>query len=226
MNEQTPQHTIENLVIEKTVEFAIQRPAHASDRPPALLIALHGYGQSCDRFIRVFAPLRRKNILVVAPQAPNEFYVKMDPRIVGFTWLTRHERDRSIAEFVVYMQRLLEKTTALCPYDPERVSFLGFSQGVSMAYRFAVSGAHKTDGVVACGADLPPDVVEKLAQATPFRVLLAHGTEDTVVPLAKAKQAQAILRRHSWPVEPFFFPGGHEISPEAVEKIGDWMIAK
>ena len=220
-----PQYTIENLVIEQTVEFAVQRPKQAGDTPPALLVVLHGYGQSCDRFIRVFEPLRHKNILVVAPQAPNQFYVKMNPAVVGFTWLTRYERDRSVTEFLAYMQRLLEKIAALHPYDTGNIHFLGFSQGVSMAYRYAVSGASHTASVIACGADLPPDVSEKLAHTKPFRVFLAHGTEDTVVPLEKARQAHAALRKHGFVVEPFFFPGGHEIPLEAVEKIGKWMTA-
>ena len=223
MNQQAPHYSIEKLVIERTVEFAMQRPEASPGHLPALLVALHGYGQNCGRFMRVFASLRKKNILIVAPQAPNEFYVKMNPPVVGYTWLTRYERDRSITEFLAYMQRMLEKIQSMHPFDPDRVNFLGFSQGVSMAYRFAIAEVHQTAGVIACGADLPPDVHAKLPTATPFRTFLVHGTEDTVVPLTKAKEAYIQLKKQGLPVEHFFFPGGHEVPVEAVEKIGSWI---
>jgi predicted esterase len=214
---------LESLAIEQTVDFAVLSPNFAIDEKTNLLVVLHGYGQSCTRFIRVFEPLQRKNILVVAPQAPHQFYVKMNPKIVGFTWLTQYKRDRSIDEFVNYMQRLLGRIIEMHSCHRGRVFFLGFSQGVSMAYRAAISGQLSVAGVIACGADLPPDVSEKLPYVERFPVFLGHGVEDTVVPLEKARQAEATLRANDFQVETFFFPGGHEIPVEVVEKIADWV---
>lgn len=214
---------LESLVIEQAVDFAVLPPYSTINEETILLVVLHGYGQNCERFIRVFEPLQHRNILVVAPQAPHQFYVKMNPKIVGFTWLTQYQRDRSIDEFVNYMQRLLGRIVEMHSCNRERVFFLGFSQGVSMAYRAAVSGKLPVAGVIACGADLPPDVSKKLSHAQRFPVYIAHGIEDTVVPLEKARQAQATLRANNFQVEPFFFPGGHEIPGEVVEKFANWM---
>ena len=79
---------------------------------------------------------------------------------------------------------------------------------------------------VVSSADLPPDVHAKLPTATPFRTFLVHGTEDTVVPLTKAKEAYIQLKKQGLPVEHFFFPGGHEVPVEAVEKIGSWITSQ
>lgn len=219
-------YTLEQLVIDFSVDYALQPPVTAAEVLPSLLVCLHGYGQSCERFARVFAGLRQRNILLVVPQAPSQFYVKMVPKIVGFSWLTRHERDRSIGDFIGYMRRLLQTVAERHPFDPARVFWLGFSQGVSMAYRFAVSGETVPGGVIACGADLPPDVYEKLAGAPRFPVFIAHGTEDTVVPLARALEAEKMLQARGFAVDKFFFPGGHEIPPESVERIGSWIEGK
>ena len=64
--------SVEPLRIDFTVYYAIQEPERNGDKPPALLLALHGYGQSARSFIRPFAPLRQRDTLVVAPQAPNQ----------------------------------------------------------------------------------------------------------------------------------------------------------
>ncbi|MFQ5629453.1 MAG: alpha/beta hydrolase [bacterium] len=223
MEVNTNHFSIESLVIEQSVEFAALNPAGKIDEETSLLIALHGYGQNCDRFIRLFEPLHYKKILVVAPQAPHQFYVKLIPKVVGFTWLTKYNRDRSIEEFGAYMQKLLGKLSETYPYNRKRVYFLGFSQGVSMAYRFAISGKQQIAGIIACGADLPLDVSEKLTSTSRFPVFLAHGLEDTIVPLEKAKHAQQTLRAAGFRVDHFFFPGGHEIPKDVVEKIGDWI---
>lgn len=215
--------SIDSLVIEQCVEFAKLNPAAATDEQTTLLVALHGYGQNCDRFIRLFEPLRHRNILVIAPQAPHQFYVKLIPKMVGFSWLTQYNRDRSVEEFIAYMQRLLSRIGEMHSYNLERIFFLGFSQGVSMAYRFAVSGKHPIAGVLACGADLPPDVSKMLTTAPRFPVFLVHGIEDTIVPLEKAKHAQSILRANGFHSDQFFFPGGHEIPADVVKKIGDWI---
>lgn len=216
-------YRIASLVIEQTVDYAIQLPDHPPDGETTLLIVLHGYGQTCEKFIKVFAPLRQEKILTVAPQAPHPFYVKLTPKIVGFSWLTLYQRDRAVGDFIGYMRRLIRCICSDFAFKPAQVYFLGFSQGVSMAYRFAVGSDTPPGGVIACGADLPPDVAEKLPQSPKFRVLIAHGIEDTIVPIEKAHAARQELLRQRFPVEQFIFPGGHEIPAEAVKKIGEWI---
>lgn len=219
-------YTLEQLVIDFSVDYALQPPVVAGESLPSLLVCLHGYGQSCERFARVFAGLRQRNILVAVPQAPSQFYIKMIPKIVGFSWLTRHERDRSVSDFIGYMRRLMQAVAERYPFDPARVFWLGFSQGVSMAYRFAVSSGTVPRGVIACGADLPPDVYEKLDEAPRFPIFIAHGTEDTVVPIAHALEAEKLLQARGFAVDKFFYPGGHEIPPDTVDRIGNWIEAQ
>ncbi len=208
--------------IDLTVDLAIQR-TNESEQAPSLLLALHGFGQSCEKFIRVFQPMTGRNIVVAAPQAPHQFYVKTAPKIVGFTWLTKYERDRSVEDFVNYMTKTISAVENECGASFENIFLLGFSQGVSMAYRLAVSGKITPKGLIACGADLPPDVRPKLRTVKKFPVLLTHGLEDALVPLHKAEEAEDILKENGFFVEKHLFPGGHEIPRSVVNKVGDWM---
>ena len=108
-------------------------------------------------------------MIVVAPQAPSQFYFRYEPkRLVGFSWLTMFEKENSINDFIGNMRLVLDRVPEQHPYNRDRVFVLGFSQGVSMAYRFAVRGGVHPAGVIACCADLPPDVAQVLPDRAAF----------------------------------------------------------
>lgn len=211
------------LRIDVTTYYGLQRPAKAYPEPPALLLGLHGYGQTCKRFIRDFAPLRDSNVLVLAPQAPSVFYFRHDPPAIGASWLTKFEKENAIDDFLRYMRRLLQYIYEAEDFDPERVFMLGFSQGVAMAYRLASHGELQPAGVIACGGDLPPDVVPLLEQRAPFPVLLVHGHDDPLVTFDKAQAAERELRRMDYPITTHFFEGGHLLGPPEIDAISTWI---
>lgn len=214
---------IEPLSIDFTVYYALQLPTVKSQELPSVLLALHGWGQSCKRFIRDFYALREKNIIVVAPQAPNQFYLDVATRKVGFNWLTLFDRQQAISDVNKYLNRLLDVVQHHANYDPRRVVLMGFSQGSSMAYRFGISGLIKPAGLVSCCSDLPMDVAEALPGKQPFPVLLAQGTEDKLVLREQIVAAKEGLNRGGFPYEEIRFKGGHEITPALVNRIGEWV---
>lgn len=217
--------TVLPITVPTTGYYAVAAPDAPGDRPPALLVALHGWGQNARKMLRDLAPLRAHNIVVAAAQAPHPFYLDMESGKVGFHWLTRYERDRAVADTNVFLATLIDTLRHTHPFDPARIYLLGFSQGCSMAWRFCVSGAVAPAGMIACGADLPPDVVEKLPGLPPFRTLLVHGRTDHIVPMGKMRDAEAGLRTSGFTPELLEFEGGHEIPREAAEQIATWINA-
>jgi predicted esterase len=217
--------TVRQLTIETTAYYCVQSPAAAFSTPPKLLIALHGFGQKCKGFMRNFASLRDRNIMVAAPQGTHQFYMQLEPKKVGFNWLTIYEKENSIDDFVKYMARLLDALESEHGRLRDNVFLLGFSQGVSMAYRFAASGCITPRGLIACCADLPADVAEKLSGMRPFPVLISHAVDDPIFPLSKADDAEAQLKAHAFPVDQLRYEGGHTLPEEVVCSIGDWIEA-
>ena len=209
------------LQIAHTAYYSLLKPATSTAAP--LLIALHGYGQHADKFVKVFEPLAARGIYVAAPQAPHHFYINLARREVGFTWLTRYERDQGIRDFAAYMEQFYSMLIRDYPIEPEQIYVLGFSQGVSMAYRLWVHTSVPVQGLIACGADLPPDITTKLIQARPIRILLVHGRQDEVVPISKAHDAFAVLRHHDIQAEQFHFDGGHLVPPEALPLLAEMI---
>lgn len=211
------------LVIDFTVYYSVLRPDKRETGSVPLLIALHGYGQKCKGFLRTFTPLRARGMLLAAPQGPHQIYMQLDPKKVGFNWLTIYEKEQSIKDFAGYMRRLVDNLHDRESFDASRIFVLGFSQGGAMAYRLAVSGAIPIRGVAACGADLPPDVTGPLSGRPPFPVLLVHGDNDPLVPVDKADEAESGLRDLRYSPERFRHNDGHTIPTAAVQAIGDWI---
>lgn len=212
---------IHRLPIEWSAYFAVQEPARAAAEPPALLIACHGYAQSCKGFIKNFAALRERNWLVVAPQGANQLY--WEGNRVGFTWMTRYMREFTIRDNLAYMERLVDAIRGQYRFDARRVFTLGFSQGSAMAHRLGAAGIVRPAGVVQCGGDLPPDVAAKLRELEQYPVRIVHGRRDTQMSFDKAVEGERQLRDAGWPVETDYFDGEHDLPAEVVERVVTWM---
>ena len=209
-----------------TVYYTTQEPDQTYQEAPALLLAVHGWGQNAKRFIRDFKPLQDRNILIIVPQGPHQFYLDPGIKKVGFNWLSAYEKENSINDINHYFASLIQSVGENTPFDKNRIFLLGFSQGVSMASRFAVSGLVQPTGLICCGADLAPDVAEKLPQVSPYPVYLAHGQDDQLIPREKLEEAEAGYKALNFPYIIDDYEGGHEITPDLVERIAQWMEAQ
>jgi len=96
---------------------------------------------------------------VAAPQTAHHFYTHLEEGRVGFSWLTRYERDQSVADFEAYMRQFSTHLQETFEVDSQRVLILGCSQKVSMACRTWAHSSLPLQGLVACEADLPPDIL-------------------------------------------------------------------
>lgn len=212
---------INRMPIEFSSYHALQLPEGNFDESPALMIASHGYGQSCKGFIKHFKSFRDKNIITVAPQGMNQFYWKNGRP--GFSWMTSYMREYTMRDNLVYITQLYELMKDEYNIDEEKVFLLGFSQGVAMAFRFSSTGHVHPRGVIACGGDLPPDVHENLDSITPYPALVIHGTRDKTVPQEKGLECIEALKGNGFPVEKFFHNEGHVIPDETINFIGNWV---
>ena len=144
------------VAIQSTAYYAVQEPAGGINRDTRLLCALHGWGQSCRSFLRRFEALKEENILVVAPQGPHQMYLDMATRKVGFSWLTTYDRNRAMVDLMGLIDGVLDEvraTTGLTAVP----HLLGFSQGVSIAYRYHLLGGRpaRRRARCRCGCGLP-----------------------------------------------------------------------
>lgn len=211
--------------VQSSAYYALQEPEGGIDRDTQLLCVFHGWGQGSRSFLRRFAPLKAHNVLVVAPQGPHQMYLDMATRKVGFSWLTTYDRNRAVGDLLTLIDTVLDAVVEATgvrttPY------LLGFSQGVSIAYRYHLLGRRPASGIIACGGDLPADVRTAVRDAPSLPTLLIHGKGDAIVPLAKGEEAEAVLREAGHPPTCFYFEGEHVITPEAIDRIAAWLEEK
>jgi predicted esterase len=106
----------------------------------------------------------------------------------------------------------------------EPLVYLGFSQGVAMAYRAAAFSGHRAQGLVVLAGDVPPDVAEADLAGFP-RVLVARGDADHGYPAAQMERDLATLAAKGVAAEGFVFRGGHELTPELRARISEFLAS-
>jgi predicted esterase len=96
--------------------------------------------------------------------------------------------------------------------------FLGFSQGVAMAYRAAARSA--ATGLIALGGDIPPELAASHPALPP--VLIGRGTHEEWYTDAKLQNDLRLLTPLTT-VETCVFEGGHEWTAEFREAAGRFL---
>ncbi|HSR68837.1 MAG TPA: dienelactone hydrolase family protein [Acidobacteriota bacterium] len=199
-----------------TLDYVLHTPA--AEPPWPVFIVLHGFGQTALDFSRSFLPLVEKGIMVAAPQAPHPTYLNRE-RELGFSWLTRYQRDRAVEELADYLTSFYRLLKGRNDIDPEQVGLFGFSQGSSIAYRLWIRRAFPVSRLFSCGGDLPPDVEDRLEEADPLPVFVMHGAHDHLVPASKPIHAHHRLKAHGIPATRLEYSCGHEVAPEMVRDV-------
>jgi len=124
--------------------------------PPAgeTWLVLHGYGQLAERFIRSFLPAARPGRVILAPEGLSRFYTAREPSRVGATWMTREARDSEIADYLGYLDAVLDRFAP----EPGPLQVHGFSQGTATATRWVNHTKRPVNRLVLWGGGLPPEV--------------------------------------------------------------------
>jgi predicted esterase len=182
------------------------------------LIAFHGYGQAPETILGDLEAVAGLEAWTVAGvQALHRFYSRGEQAIIA-SWMTRQDRDEAIADNLAYVNRVVDVVA-----DATRpLVFVGFSQGVAMAYRAAVRGARPAAGVVALAGDIPPDVA--LDAAPP--VLLGAGVDDSWYSPAKLRSDVARLEAAGVVYQAVAFAGGHEWTDVFRGAMARWLAAR
>src|SRR4051812_22814169 len=127
-------------------------------------MGFHGYQENAAIHFDVLKKIiAGRPVSVVSVQALHRFYTRSNHVVAG--WMTKEDREEAIADNVAYVGNVLSAVTE--EYGITRpLIFIGFSQGVAMAYRAAAFAQRPCDGVIALAGDLPPDVAP-LASSLP-----------------------------------------------------------
>lgn len=192
----------------------------------SLVILLHGVGSS-GADIGGLAP-------ALAPALPNTRFVSPDGPgrfNAGHQWfcidgVTTENRPARVAAarpaFDAILADIIGREGFATRLD--RVALVGFSQGSIMALDVIASGRWPFAGVVAFSGRLAsPEPLEPLKGS---KLLLVHGTEDRMMPVAEVANAETKLSSYGVATRSFIQPGlGHSVSAEGVAEAAKFLDA-
>jgi predicted esterase len=173
----------------------------ASARP--LLLSLHGAGGSSDDGVWAFrAALSSPGMVVVAPQSQSR------------AWNPFYGPD------LTTIDRALKRAFERCRIDPRRIAIGGFSDGAGNALTLGLVNGDLFRAVMALA---PGALIAEKPVGKP-RVFVAHGRNDTTIPIRASNAIVRELRAARYPVTYRTFPGGHEV-PDAISKAAvSWFL--
>ncbi len=191
----------------------------------------HGYRQLARRFLPRFSELDDGTRLIVAPEGLSRFYLhETEPRHdkevpVGATWMTREDRESEIADYVEYLDAVLDEVLAEVSTEMDgevpRLTVLGFSQGAQTICRWVAAGEVPLERVILWGGYLPDDFDQERGapRLRSAELILVRGLVDQYISEDAHASREAKLEELSIPFRTITHAGGHELDRALLREI-------
>jgi predicted esterase len=217
----------------KLLELQVKLPHKfdSTQRYP-LLLGLHGNGGSPDHMMETMnKALKKEPVILAAPHGAYPNFSQLRGRHFSWEIQTRNRELWKIADPLA-VENLNEVILEIKKkYLVGEVYILGFSQGAAYAFLSGFAYSEMVAGIIAIGGLFPETDTEfsllkekDIENGKKFRVFIAQGNNDRLIPKGLAAQTAARLKNYGYEVECQEYEGGHEISPQLIKKIYAWMM--
>jgi phospholipase/carboxylesterase len=209
-----------------------------------LLVLFHGRGGDEQQFLRIMPQLSNRNYVAVSLRGPQPTRPRRDGS-VGYSW-GQTVRGAQIGEGVATLAspRVPQLSSATCEFlgsyvsqtihevrsrfniHTGRVFLVGYGEGAAAAYRLGLGMPSRFAGVVAINGWLPRSQgpLIWLPDARRLRVLIAHGRNNRLVPVAVAEQAHRLLLTAGIDTQLELFDSGHRIRSQLLRILNEWLM--
>jgi phospholipase/carboxylesterase len=203
----------------------------------AAVIWLHGLGADGYDFVPIVEELRlppQLGLRFIFPHARprpvtiNNGYVMRAWYDIKALTPERMEDAEGIRESQTVVQQYIERETA-AGIPAARILIAGFSQGGVIALQTGLRYSQRLAGILVLSAGLSlRDTLP--AEAAPANrdvpILICHGSQDPVVPMAFGVSSRDLLQTLGYPVEWRSYPMAHQVCPQEIADIAAWLQAR
>ncbi|MBG1244949.1 alpha/beta hydrolase [Nostoc sp. NZL] len=198
---------------------AITVKRETSQPPAGLIVTLHGWGANAEDVASLLPLLNLPNYQFVLPDAPYPY--PYSP--VGRAWydLRVENMYQGLPESRQLLTDFLQSLESTTGVPLSRTILSGFSQGGAMT--LDVGSKLPLAGLVVMSGYLHPDALKADQSGIP-PTLISHGRYDEVVPLQAALKARETLKSLAVVVEYHEFDMGHEINPQTLEVLRNFVV--
>ncbi|MBW4596391.1 MAG: alpha/beta hydrolase [Brasilonema angustatum HA4187-MV1] len=204
-----------------TLEF-ISVPPTTGQPPKGLIVTLHGWGANAEDVASLSRFFNLPDYQFLFPNAP----FPHPNSSVGRAWydLQMENMYQGLVESRQLLTGWLQSLENSTGVPLSRTILSGFSQGGAMTLDVGLK--LPLAGLVSLSGYLHQDIesvkTQNMASLPP--VLIMHGRQDTVVPLQAAVSARKTLESLGAAVEYYEFDMGHEIRPEMLELLRNFVV--
>ncbi len=205
--------------------------------PVGTVIWLHGLGADCWDFVPVVKELQLPENLplrFIFPQAPmrpitiNNGHVMPGWYDIAMSDIERKPDEAGVRESQRAIDELVAQQISR-GIPANKIVLAGFSQGGAIALQAGLRQTQALAGILALSTYLTlADSLgaEKTHVNANLPILMAHGTQDPIVPLSLARTSKAQLESHGYRVEWREYPMQHSVCGEEVADIAAWLVAR
>lgn len=193
-----------------------------SGQTKSLVILLHGYGADGNDLIGLAEPLspHLPDTAFRAPNAPERCHNNpMGYQWFPIPWLdgsTEEAQRTSFARAVTLLDDYITEAMAAEGVTPAETALVGFSQGTMMSLHVAPRRPEPVAGIVGFSGRLVDEDDPAGARVHP-PVLLVHGDQDQMIPVAALSATETALRAAGFEVTSHVSRGiGHGIAPDGL----------
>jgi len=206
-----------------------------SGAPRASVIVLHGLGADGTDFLPMADELKLDEVgpvRFVFPRAPVR-KVTINGGQPMRAWydilgvdLVRREDAAGVRESIAQVHAVLDAEVAR-GVPASRIVLVGFSQGCAITLAAGVRYPQRLAGLIGMSGYMPLADTTSMERHDAHRdlpVMLAHGRNDGIVPLARGTAARELLLGLGHPVEWHDYPMEHSVCIEEVRHLNQFLL--
>lgn len=203
--------------------------------PQRTILVMHGLGADGNDFLPFAQELNLRAVGAVRfvfPHAPirpvtinGGYRMRAWYDILG-TETQRREDEAGLRESIQLVEELLvrEKERGT---SANRIVLAGFSQGCAMALLTGLRHAERLAGIVGMSGYLPlrdKTEAERSAANRHVPIFMAHGTQDPMIDIARARASRDTLAALGHPLTWREYPMAHSVCAQEVSDINAWLL--
>ena len=203
--------------------------------PVGTVIWMHGLGADGNDFVSVVKELGLPDDLplrFIFPHAPMRA-VTINAGSVMRAWydiieissVERKVDEAGIRESQRAIEALIEREISR-GIAANKIVLAGFSQGGAIALQTGLRYSQALAGILALSTYLPLAATLEAEASSANRsipIFMAHGEQDTVIPISIAENSFKELGRLGYKADWHEYPMPHSVSMEEIENIGAWL---
>ena len=205
--------------------------------PKGTVIWMHGLGADCWDFVSVVKELGLPADLplrFIFPQAPARAITINNGQVmpgwydISMAELHRKPDEAGVRQSQASIDQLVAREIGR-GIAAEKIILAGFSQGGAIALQVGLRHRESLGGILALSTYLTLEdslAAEATIANTNIPILMAHGTQDPLIPLSLALASRAKIEARGYKVDWHEYPMPHSVCMEEIEDIGVWIQAR